>query len=753
MTLHGAFEYPAIRKLIISGLAAFVLPLLSSGAGLLHAENSVDRAQRPFTVRDSVEMSYFGNIRASMPNDLDEDGITSPDGRFLIKVTHRGVLPQGVTEGTIWLFDAAATKKFVNDPSSPAVAPVPLIRMSAAVNGGLGTSVLEAGNTVIAPRWAEDSRSLTFLGRDGRMNRQLFEIDIASRQITALTPPTQDVFSYSRAGKKLIYLTGPDADLQQTQAWISAGPDIPDVTIGTGVPLVPLLYPHFKGLAYGEPLLLELWEVNKGRLSSVRTGFDTTLVSLSPDGKKAIVIANDSKDSPLKYRLLDVDSGVDKPLLDFPLVKFQFWNTGRYRAEWSPDGRSVAVTEQMMNAPGAPAAQARRCDLAVFEFSKQALKCIVEHDSDARNVIYSMKWWPSGDKLDVRYKPDDQPEFVNRTLQRRGSKWIETKAAAERRDVPLQLTVRESLNEPPVLIATDIRSGKSRQIFDPNPQLADIDLGNVSVYEWKDPKGRALKGGLVKPPKFDPAKRYALVIQTHGFSESRFFRSGYSDTANAGRALAGRNIIVLQVREPRPDSKESWQDAQELGTNVYLAAIDQLAAAGLVDPEKVGISGYSYTGWTVANSITRAADRFAAAEIANTDPVTLTGYFEKVDTPAPSAIAESFVGARPYGEGLKLWMERVPSLATDKISAPVLFQAADPWHLIGVWDMYAALRDQRKPVELQYMRSGEHNIRKPAHVFAHQELLVDWFDFWLNDHEDAVPEKAEQYGRWQKMRR
>jgi dipeptidyl aminopeptidase/acylaminoacyl peptidase len=185
---------------------------------------------------------------------------------------------------------------------------------------------------------------------------------------------------------------------------------------------------------------------------------------------------------------------------------------------------------------------------------------------------------------------------------------------------------------------------------------------------------------------------------------------------------------------------------------VYLAAIDQLTTDGIVDPKKVGISGYSYTGWTVANSLTRAADRFAAAEIANTDPVTLTGFYEKVDSSSANVIAESYVGARPYGEGLKLWMERVPSLATDKISAPVLFQAADPWHLIGVWDMYAALRDQGKPVELQYIRSGEHNIRKPLHVLAHQELIVDWFDFWLNDHEDSTPEKAAQYSRWRMMR-
>jgi hypothetical protein len=72
--------------------------------------------------------------------------------------------------------------------------------------------------------------------------------------------------------------------------------------------------------------------------------------------------------------------------------------------------------------------------------------------------------------------------------------------------------------------------------------------------------------------------------------------------------------------------------------------------------------------------------------------------------------------------------------------------------LISLWSLYAELRDQGKPVELQYIRSSQHNITKPLQRFAQQEMLVDWFDFWLNGHEDAAPEKVEQYARWHKLR-
>ena len=53
-------------------------------------------SKRAYTVRDSVEMSYFGTVANYRPDDLDDDGIVSPDGQYAVKLTHRGVLPQGL---------------------------------------------------------------------------------------------------------------------------------------------------------------------------------------------------------------------------------------------------------------------------------------------------------------------------------------------------------------------------------------------------------------------------------------------------------------------------------------------------------------------------------------------------------------------------------------------------------------------------------------------------------------------------------
>jgi len=54
------------------------------------------QAARPFQVRDSIQIA-----------DFIEAPVFSPDGRHFVTVTQRGVLPQGVTEATLWLFETA----------------------------------------------------------------------------------------------------------------------------------------------------------------------------------------------------------------------------------------------------------------------------------------------------------------------------------------------------------------------------------------------------------------------------------------------------------------------------------------------------------------------------------------------------------------------------------------------------------------------------------------------------------------------
>ena len=108
-----------------------MLLTLFGSLSVLGADGSTASHLRRFTVRDSVEMVHFGTLEDTQPEDLDDDGIASPNGRFFIKVTHRGKLPEGLTVGTIWLFDVASTRKSIRHPQLPS--PVPSLPAIAGV--------------------------------------------------------------------------------------------------------------------------------------------------------------------------------------------------------------------------------------------------------------------------------------------------------------------------------------------------------------------------------------------------------------------------------------------------------------------------------------------------------------------------------------------------------------------------------------------------------------------------------------------
>ena len=751
---------------MLKNYACFGLLSAAAGLAVLLAGSAFADGKRHFDTRDSIEMSYFGTLGFSQPPDLDDEGVLSPDRRWIVKVTHRGVLPEGVTEGTIWLFDAVAMQRSVNHTRVPVPLPLRIATMTGAVSGF--DFVANRGNTIYQVKWAGDSRSVSFLGRDHQENHRLFQVDVQTRKVTALTPVTQDVADYATTKTGFLYYAA--ADRREEQDWWSTGPGIPDIQVGTGSSLADLLYPHSPADACCKPVEMQVWQVIDGRATPIvngETGHPVTVITrygaevmgLSPDEHRLATIAYDGvpppgSDESLHYRVIDLNIGISEILLDEPVVSNNGGYSGRYRAVWSPDASAIAISEVNDSGHGDVKDSVAMCEAGILKVATHQLQCVIRPRNPSPGVLYSMYWTPSG-QVGLRYRQHGNGLYEDQLVERKHGVWVAGMRQMQPRDLPLQLTVREGLNDPPVLLATDTDTDKERVVFDPNPQLADIDLGVVSVYEWKDTHGRIVKGGLAKPPGFVQGQRYPLVIQTHGFDPHQFFRVGFGETANAGRALAGRSMIVLQVAEPYAPYYRTWQAAMENGTNVYLAAIDKLDKEGLIDPKKVGATAYSATGLFVSSAITRAPERFAAAALSNTDNGSLTGYFGLIDNlnpEYPKLVAEEFAGARPYGEGLNKWIERAPGFSTDKITAAVLLSPSSPPDLSGLWFLYASLRDQGKPVELQYIRNGRHNLSKPLQRLAQQEMLVDWFDFWLNDHEDDAPAKAAQYVRWRKLR-
>jgi hypothetical protein len=693
----------------------------------------------------------------------------------------------------LWLFDLRGIQEFMTGASQEAPAPQLLARMASPYGGDAISNV----------RWTHDSENLTFLGRRDSPERRLVVMNLNDLRLKELSLPGQDVTSFDRNENGVVYTAA--AMVSESELYQSAGPALPDIQAGTGSSLEMLLYPEEakKSLNLQAGQLWQLRDGNTQPVMNLATGasvsiMNSRLLSLSPDGSQVMItayarrvpkeweayqsaianlhfVADPSNASPVittyrpqQYVRVDLQTGEEYPAVDAPIGWGAGYFGGAHNVVWLPDAGQIVLSNTFVPLTGltpdsSHSGPLHPCVLAVDLRTRES-QCLSEmattgplHHSQ-RFAFIDVQWSPADHVLLIRHRRGALEDDKSAEAYRRDADgWKKLPAALGTAGVDsrLSFTVQQSVNQPPMLVARDRSTGRSKEIWNPNPQLAGFSMGEANVYHWRDPAGRLWTGGLVKPPYYVPGRRYPLVIQTHGFDQDEFLVDGFSTTANAARAMAARGIVVLQVQEIRI-AHLTPKEADIEGRDGYQAAIEQLSKQGVIDPKKVGIIGWSRTGWYVLESLMTRPNLFAAATLAESTHGDLTQYWFLVDYALGPVLANSIadaIGKRPTQAGLTTWLVKSPEFNAARIRTPILFEQNSPSALIYGWDLYAALRSLGSPVDLLYIRNGEHVLVKPLERLASGEMNVDWYDFWLNQHEDPDPAKAAQYERWRKLRR
>lgn len=744
--------------------------------------------ERRFTVADSIGLSTF-LYPSSNEALVSPRAMASPDGTRFVVVTVRGDLASGKRESTLWLFERDAVQKFLAGSANADFSGAkPLLRFASATNHG---SLNDLG-PVSDWRWGENAKSILFLGADDDGARRLYRIGIDGGEPVALSRADQDVNQYDERNGAVVYLA--HAPVRANDMYQAGGPSLPDMEIATGKNVVPLIFPNWAD-AYFKTSEDELWKIEKGEPVAVhgKDGKPMRLkganLALAPDGRHLVVtrhvrhipksweryrasrgnypgwnIVADTPETegstdyfrPKQYVLVDIVSGESSLLVDAPIERDGLW-LNRVFARWTADSKQVALVaaypaiDPQSNAtePVLP------CALGTVDVSSKVFRCLQAADATKRpfrdrRQMTDLQWRNGDRELVAEYMTPNAPnEKIVVAFERGDEQWVrrELPPPAE----PVRFEVREALDEPPVLTGR-LQGAAQKTLLDPNPQLKQIAIGKAALYEWKDAEGRRVTGVLVTPPGFSKKRRYPLVIQTHGFEKKQFFVDGPSATGFAARAFAARDIVVLQVQESEANS-DTPKEAST-GAAGYRAAIKQLVGEGVVDPAKVGIIPWSHYGPHAMQALIEEPNAYAAATWAEAAFNTYGEYLMNIDYMGKGReeMYRAQFGAKPFGEGLKLALANSPGFHTEHVCTPILFQVNDPASLIYVWDAYATLRAQNKPIELFYIRNGDHELVKPKQRLAEQGMNVDWYDYWLNGRKDPDPAKADQYRRWDALK-
>ena len=787
-----------VPQLLAASLSLFVFySCVSQAQERRHGDEAQPRQKRGFSVGDDIAFSLFGSLfRGSQL----ETSAFSPDARFFIVNTERGRLRIGKPESTVRVFRTKEVKAFlaksetVRPPS-----PIWTFRQSGYKDGPLVSGI----------RWLPDSSGFAFLAKVRTGNKQLLLARLKDRTIRALTPETQDLTAFD--------IRDPD-HFAYTVLSPAIGKSLNEEAhatsvVGTGRDLYRLLFPgeiHSEMQQFDRS---ELWAVLEGRRFRICDGATKRplpiyltgqkALTLSPDGRSVVTALPVATIPPAwetlyppaysflrdrirpheqdleafgghgyinQYVSVDLHSQAVKHLTNAPIGSDLGWTTaGVVEAAWSPDQKSVVLSNTFIPSGADSGDQhGNRLCVAVYEFHADTLTCLESSPLVAENVarqefrkITSVEFSPEdgGRQIVLHYValPGGSPGETS-YLRANDGAWRQdfTQTRRETRGRPLRISLRQGFNVPPVLLATDTASRRERVIWDPNPQLKDIDLGEVRRYQWKTSTGHESIGGLYKPPDYIEGRRYPLVIQTHGFPEHEFIPSGIYPSAFAARELAAAGMMVLQVSDIQ-DCAAKLGTPGEASCVVadYEAAVAELVKDGLVDSDRIGIIGFSRTSYYVMQALTTSALHFKAASITDGFNGGYFQYLTEVDLSHNAGIrqADAVIGAPPFGEGLQRWIEHSPEFNISKVTSPLQVVALNRTSLLVVWEPYAELRALNRPVDLLMLPGGTHVLSNPAGRLASQGGTVDWFRFWLQQQEDPAPEKQAQYVRWRQLRK
>ena len=178
--------------------------------------------------------------------------------------------------------------------------------------------------------------------------------------------------------------------------------------------------------------------------------------------------------------------------------------------------------------------------------------------------------------------------------------------------------VRGTTTDPGDVVSIDTKTGQIRQLTDVNGDLlGNRALGTTEEIWYRSLDDYRIQGWIVKPPGFDPKKKYPLMLAIHGGPHGMFsISTGYMWFE--WQYYANQGYVVLYTN-PRGSSGYGSAFGNAIKNaypskdyNDLMIGVDSLINRGYVDPRNMYVYGCSgggvLTAWTVGHT-----DRFAAA--------------------------------------------------------------------------------------------------------------------------------------------
>ena len=282
-----------------------------------------------------------------------------------------------------------------------------------------------------------------------------------------------------------------------------------------------------------------------------------------------------------------------------------------------------------------------------------------------------------------------------------------------------------SLHDPPETRLLEADGSPVATLSKQTAHLDDYALGKSELVEVKAADGATLYARLVKPPDFDPAKKYPVIIEVYGGPHAQLIRNSWGVTSLRDHFFAEKGFILWSL-----DNRGSWGRGHAWESRVFkdlgrheledqLAGVAYLKSLPYVDATRIGITGWSYGGYMTLYALTHAPEVFKCGAAGGS--VTDWKFYDSIYT-------ERYM--RTPQENPDGYKTSSPLEAADKLKAKVLLihgSDDDNVHMQNTLNFVAALVKAHTPFEL-YIQPGEkHGFASEAARFYLTQRLLEFF--------------------------
>jgi len=289
--------------------------------------------------------------------------------------------------------------------------------------------------------------------------------------------------------------------------------------------------------------------------------------------------------------------------------------------------------------------------------------------------------------------------------------------------------VRSSYHEPGDVVTVDLRRPQriTRLTAVNEDLLSGKRLGEVEEIWYNSADGTRVQGWVVKPPSFDPVKKYPLILHIHGGPHAMYNVAFNYSFQN----LAANGYLVLYTN-PRgstgygTDFGNAIDDAYpSVDYEDLMAGVDAVVERGYVDTESMFATGVS-GGGVLSSWIVGHTDRFAAAAVRA--PVINWISF------AGNADITNWGYHRFYGyfwEDPENWLEHSPLMHVENVKTPTLLMTGEldlRTPMGQTEEFYQALKVLGVPTAMIRFNDEYHGTgSKPSNFMRNQLYLMKWF--------------------------